>query len=379
MSAFRHLKDLPGPTGIPFLGSLFQLTPKKVYVSLEAWADRYGPVYRLKVPGKNVLVIADAEWNQKILKERPHDFSRMYKMEPVAREIGVNGVYFAEGRDWKRQRHFANQALSKKQVDLFFPVLKECVQNLRSHWLIQTERGNPIDIKKDFMRFTVDTTTRMAFGYNMNTLETGTDEIQEHLLHIFPMLRRRIFWPVRYWRWFRLPADRRLDRSLKEIKRVVRSYIDRGRSQLAEDPVLAANPSNFLEALLVANAEDGSFFTEEEIFTNVFTMLLAGEDTTATSLTWMLYFLAEHPEVHLRIVSEVDQVLDATGDHRRPTSTSAVALYRGSRPRSDAAQTGSTCPFCGCSSGDGDRRCPRAKRDAFISVDPVSLPAKKTF
>lgn len=304
------IKALPGPMGIPFLGSLFQLTPKKVYASLESWADEYGPIYKVGIPGRTAVVIADADLNRKLLQDRPAGFSRMYKMEPIAREMGVNGVYFAEGNDWRRQRFFSNQALAKRQVDRYFPLLTTGATRLKERW--QRAGSTPLDVKKDLMRFTVDVTTRIAFGYDMNTLENDTDEIRDHLEHIFPMIRRRLFMPLPYWRWFRLPIDRRLDHALVEIRKVVNTYIELGRKQIAETPSLASQPANFLQALLVAEGEDGTLFTEQEIFANIFTMLLAGEDTTATSLTWMLYFMAGHPSVQSRMQEEVDAVLGTT-------------------------------------------------------------------
>ena len=62
-----------------------------------------------------------------------------------------------------------------------------------------------MDAQRDLMRFTVDVTTGLVFGHDLNTLEEKGDVIQHHLDKIFPALGRRVLAPMPYWRWFKLP------------------------------------------------------------------------------------------------------------------------------------------------------------------------------
>ncbi|HEU0200426.1 MAG TPA: cytochrome P450, partial [Burkholderiaceae bacterium] len=66
---------------------------------------------------------------------------------------------------------------------------------------------------------------------------------------------------------------------------------------------------NFLEALLLAQAGSDAPLTDAEVLGNVFTMLMAGEDTTANTMAWMLHFMAQHPDVQARMQAEADAVL----------------------------------------------------------------------
>ncbi|MBI2733403.1 MAG: cytochrome P450, partial [Aquabacterium sp.] len=70
-----------------------------------------------------------------------------------------------------------------------------------------------------------------------------------------------------------------------------------------------ASPHNLLEAMIVAADEPDSGMSDDDVMGNVFTMLLAGEDTTATSLSWMLYLMSRHPETLQRARQEVEQHL----------------------------------------------------------------------
>ena len=91
----------------------------------------------------------------------------------------------------------------------------------------------------------------------------------------------------------------------------MKTFIQAARDRMAENPALAERPTNLLEAMLAARDTDGGMLSEAELTGNVFTMLLAGEDTTANTLAWCLYLLHTHPEGWRAVVAEVDAVLGA--------------------------------------------------------------------
>jgi cytochrome P450 len=70
-------------------------------------------------------------------------------------------------------------------------------------------------------------------------------------------------------------------------------------------------PDNFLEALLLAYDENGNYLSDKEIQGNIITLLLAGEDTTAHTLAWLLFLITEHPEIQHKMQMEADAVLGA--------------------------------------------------------------------
>ena len=112
--------------------------------------------------------------------------------------------------------------------------------------------------------FTVDVTSALAFGHDLNTLERPDNELQAHLQRIFDMLSRRIFAPVPDRRWVKLPADRALERSLVYVQSAVEEFIEQARERMASRPGLREAPENFLEAMLAAQETEATF-TDEEI------------------------------------------------------------------------------------------------------------------
>ena len=93
---------------------------------------------------------------------------------------------------------------------------------------------------------------------------------------------------------------------------------------MAEQPQLREAPENFLESMLAAQEADG-VFTDEEIIGNTFTLLLAGEDTTAHTMAWTIWLLASRPEVQARCAQEADAIL---GGERFPVTYESVGSLR---------------------------------------------------
>ena len=303
-----EMGKLTGPSGVPVLGNLLQLNTEKLHRIIESWSDQYGSIFKIKLGSIPVVVITASETIQYVLKNRPEKFKRLGRMDDVIREMGIFGVFNAEGDDWKRQRKLVSQALNINHIKSFFPALDKITEKLLDRWNRLALENSSIEIKGELMRYTVDITSKLAFGYDMNTIEKNNDIIQDHLEVIFPAIFKRINFPIPYWRFLKLPADKKLDRSLKAISKTMKNIIDETRKQLVQNKTLLDHPANFLQALLAASTLDNPI-SNEVIAGNVLTMLLAGEDTTAHTMAWILYFMHLNPGVQIKMQQEVDRVL----------------------------------------------------------------------
>ena len=301
-----RIAQLPGPRGLPLLGNLHQIQRTAFHLSLEHWADRYGPLYAFRFGRRVMVVVSDADLANTVLKARPDDFRRSSQLERVSiLGVSTRGIFMAEGERWRRQRPVIAQSLDTGHLRQFFPTLVKVTRRLQRRW--QADGAGGRDVQSDLMRFTVDVTASLAFGQDINTQEQEGEVIQQHLDKIFPTIQRRLLAPFPYWRWLRLPGDRDLARSVEQIYALIAEFVAAARAQLAARPELREHPENLLQSLLAA-AETDAAFDATEIADNVLTMLLAGEDTTANSLAWTLYFMARHPEIQERMRAEIEAV-----------------------------------------------------------------------
>lgn len=303
----KPLDALPGPRGWPLLGNLPQLGQGRMHQVLERWVQEHGPLYRLRFVNKPVMVIADIELCRRVLRERPENFGRFPAFHRIISDMGLTSLFSSEGETWRRQRRVFMRALNIHQMAPFMPRLDAITARLQGLWVRAAGAGQPVAVLDDIMRYTLDVTTRFAFGYDANALETHEDPIQKHLSRILPQVSRRARIPVPYWRWFKLKADRQLDADLAGVRGYIEGLIAEARARIAADPALAERPTNLIEALLATRDEDGSVFSDHDIFSNALGTLVAGEDTTAMTLAWMMYFLAQNPGAQERLHAEAMQ------------------------------------------------------------------------
>ncbi|MDE2566239.1 MAG: cytochrome P450, partial [Burkholderiales bacterium] len=106
------------------------------------------------------------------------------------------------------------------------------------------------------------------------------------------------------------------------LREAVQGFIAQARARLAADPALREQPRNLIEAMIVARDNPASGLSDRDVAGNVLTMLLAGEDTTAHTLAWMLYLLSRHPAALARARDEVRAVL---GPERLPSRPEQLA------------------------------------------------------
>ena len=309
-SRLKAYRALVGPPGLPVAGNLFQVLPlTSFHETLEGWADRYGPLYRMRIGPMRMAVVSDPDTVKRMHRERPHRFRRTRGLQAVAAEMRLNGVFTAEGDDWLRQRKIVVLALNTAHLKSFFPRLAVTAGRLMRRWERAADGQEPVDLCRDLMRLTIDVTTQLAFGVDFNTLETSGPVIQQDLDKVFPMLHRRINAPIPYWRYVRLPKDRELDRALHRIRARVDEIIREARERMRAEPALYTSPTNFLEAIIAAKEVKGLSVSDEDIFANVCTLLLAGEDTTAHTIAWTVSFFLRYPEHFARARAEVDTVI----------------------------------------------------------------------
>lgn len=316
-SSPRLPKDLPGPKGSFLLGNAQQISSDRIHQKLEAWAEEFGTPYTFRFGNHRLVATANPIAIVAALRERPQTFRRTRRLVPIFEELGIDGVFSAEGEAWRPQRKLAMAALSHRNLKSFYGVLVTMAERLRNRWLRVADTGRVVDIQEDLMRFTVDVTTMLTFGYDVNTLERGNDVIQRHMEKVFPRIAERLQATIPYWRIVKLPRDREVDRALAALRSWLAPIIEDTRKRLEEDPSIATNPSNLLEAMLSSRDENGEPFSEKRVFGNALTMLLAGEDTTANTLAWAVHHLLDSPESVVQFRNELDCTL---GDAAAPES-----------------------------------------------------------
>ena len=298
--AVRRFHDLPGPPRLPLVGNACRSTRRACTSS-----SRPGPRVRRRsqvhLGRRRFLVIADHEVIASVLRDRPDGFQRTERLGTIARELGFEpGLFFANGEAWRRQRPMVMAGFDPAHIKAFFPTLAEGhASGCARRWQRAAQRGD-VDRpagRPDALHRRRDRRPRLRRRHQHAGV--GRRLIQQPPRQVLPGAVQA---PARsgadYWRWFQPPADRALERSCDAVKAAVAGFIAAG-ARAAARPTrrCASHPRNLIEAMIVGRRRARQRHRPtDDVAGNVLTMLLAGEDTTANTLAWMIWLLHRHPE-----------------------------------------------------------------------------------
>ncbi len=320
-----RIRDLPGPPGLPLLGNALEIDATRLHVVAERWSRIYGEYFQFRIGPRRFLAVSNPEAIAAILRDRPDGFQRSARLNATAREMGFGGLFSANGEQWRRQRPMVMASFDPSHIKSYFPSLVKVTRRFAGRWQRAAAAGADIDLQADLMRFTVDVTAGLAFGADINTVESDDEVIQRHLDKVLPALFRQVMSPWPAWRWLRaLQGERAVAPHLQALRLAVEGFIAQARARMERDPGLRERPANLIEAMIAARDTPGSGLADSDVAGNVLTMLLAGEDTTANTLAWMIWLLSRNPEALAQARAEVHATLGADALPERYEQLSAL-------------------------------------------------------
>ena len=302
---------LPGPRRLPWLGNALQIEVSRLHQQLETWAQTYGSRYRCDLGPRPGIVISEPEIARLVLQSRPTPFRRVSRFAEMFAELGIPGVFSAEGEAWRQERKLVNRALEPGHLGTYFPTLEEVVRQLHGRWARAAQAGAVVDLRDDFIRFTVDVVTSLVFAMPVDSLNDRASELVNDVGEVFPLLARRLNAALPYWRVFKPHEDRQAEDGLARVRAWMLDTIAEVRARMAADPARTERPRDLLEGLLGARDADGNPYADDVVIGNGVQMLGAGEDTTANTLAWAVHLLLDAPHEIDHLRAEADEVLGA--------------------------------------------------------------------
>lgn len=253
--------------------------------------------------------------------------------------LGVgDGILTATGEEWLRQKRFVQPMFTRKRVEGYTDRMIEGVEDLLERW----RDGGTVDLGEGLSHLTLRVVTQVLFGGESEVFEE-TVRGQFAALNRSVLTRAGLPFPVPLGLPFRF--NRELRAAQAALHDVSGELIDQRRRAGASGDDLAS--------LLIAARDGDEHLSDEEIRDQVLVFLLAGHETTSTSLTFALHLLGWHPEVQDRLRAEVAEVLSG----RRPT----------------AAELASSLPYTTAVLKESMRLFPAAPFIGRLSVEACTL------
>jgi cytochrome P450 len=228
-----------------------------------------------------LYLVSNLDQIRYVFLEHPEKFGRGLVFKRRAGRVVGTGLITSEGEFNKRQRRLVMPAFHHHRVIGYSEIMVQETVRLLEDW----QTGQQRDIHHDMTRVTMNIVTRTLFGADV------FDESSD--------LGKAITDGIEYLN----------DESLLEPKEAIDTLNRLIGGLIAERRASGEDRGDLLSMLLLARDEDGSQMTDAQLKDETMTIFLAGHETSANSISWAWYLLAQHPDIAAKLYTELDRVL----------------------------------------------------------------------
>jgi cytochrome P450 len=290
----------PGPENRGIVGN-FPLGTRDPLGLYTRWARQYGDIIYYRAFFRHVYFLNNPDFIERVLVTNSRNFIKGEALQ-FNRRIFGNGLLTNEGDAWLKQRHLIQPAFRRDRVESYGNTIVAYTERMVAPW----HNGEVRDIHRDMMRLGLEVVAKALFNVEIASERNTIAEALNTFMELGS--RGRLLLPP-ILRLLPTADNRRYQRAARQLDDVVYGLIRQRRSNdhIGDD---------LLYGLLHTQDESGRGMSDKQLRDEVMTLLLAGHETTAVSLSWTWYLLAQYPEVEEKLWSELRQVLNG----RKPTA-----------------------------------------------------------
>ena len=280
--------SLPGPDTATVLAQYSQ----DPLAFMTRCAHEYEEIVPIQMGDDLFCLLTNPEHITQILTDRLL-FIKAQDLQMLRGLLG-NGLLTSEGSFWQRQRRLAQPVFHKKRINIYGETMVEYTQHAMNRWKV----GDTFDVHDEMMQITLNIVMKTIFNQDISDAEAGkVAQVLETAMNWFVDKSASLL------AGDETEADQRYQDAITRLDEIIYAMIDHRRAtEETGDDLLGM-------LMQVEDADDGSRMTNQQLRDEVSTLMLAGHETTANTLSWTWMLLGEHPNVRERLSQELTSVL----------------------------------------------------------------------
>ncbi|XP_077982434.1 cytochrome P450 10-like [Glandiceps talaboti] len=322
---YKPFDEVPGPAGLPFIGSLLDYTIgdytlEKMHLAAVDRFRTYGPIFKEKIADNTFVNIINARDVEHLFRNagrtpaRPPIAPIKHYREIKKRNIGIASL---QGEEWERVRKPVQQVVMKPQkMQSYIPVLDDIANDFVELMKANLdENGEIADYQNQVYKWALEGVATIALNTRLgclaNDLEpdsnaqkmidstVGYFDTLRDLMYSFPLYKFGIY--NKTWKKFADCHDTFLRIAEKHINIAIEDL-----KQLTEEGKLEERAEDTPLLLYLLSKKTLSL---DEILMVPVDLMQAGIDTTSHTIVFNLYLLATNPEVQDKLYEEINSSL----------------------------------------------------------------------
>ncbi|XP_012790154.2 cytochrome P450 3A12-like [Sorex araneus] len=318
---FKKL-GIPGPTPLPFFGTVLSYRHGFWDFDMKCF-KKYGKVWGFYDGRQPVLAVTDPDMIKTILvKECYSVFTNRRAIGPVG--FMKAAISVAEDEQWKRIRSLLSPTFTSGKLKDMFPIIAQYGDSLVKNLRKDADQGMFVNLKEVFGAYSMDVITSTSFGVSVDSLNNPKDPFVENTKKLLrfnfldPFLLLITLFP------FLVPLFELADISLfpRSVTGFFKTSIERMKENRLKDK--EKHRVDLLQLMLNSQnskeVDTHKAMTDMELVAQSIIFIFAGYETTSSTLSFLMYCLAIHPDVQQKLQQEID----ATFPNKEPPTYDAL-------------------------------------------------------
>jgi cytochrome P450 len=302
----------------PIVGTVFNLAANlhRVHDFTTHHAKKH-PTFRINAFSRYMIFTADPTNVEYILKSNFSNYGKGKLVHEHASDLLGDGIFTVDGAQWRHQRKLASFEFSSRNIrDFSTVVFKNNVVKLASMIFKSAALNKTYDYQDLFMKSTLDSVFKVVLGVELDTMSGTYDEgtkfskAFDEASEITFSRGLDVFYRIK--KFLNIGSEAVLRKNIKLVDKYVYKIIN---SKIEQVNKLSNDKStdgmmkkgDILSRFLQENERDPKYLKDI-----ILSFIIAGKDTTATTLSWFLYMLCKHPHVQERISTEVREAANVS-------------------------------------------------------------------
>ena len=309
--------SIPAPDKAPLAAADVEgLDFLALFLGMKTYFDKYGSLFKMCFGPKSFMVVTDPVIARHILRENSNGYDKG-ALALVLEDIMGKGLIPADPETWAKRRRAIAPGFHKLYLERMVSEFGQANANLIPQLLKYAKSGEIIDMEERFGSLALDVIGKAVFNYDFGSVQEESPVVKA-AIRTLGEVEHRALTPAPYWK---IPGANEVIPRLKEFNKDM-DLLNDVLYKLIDECLESRNPEE-LEALKskdYSKVKDPSMLRflvdlrgEEvdntQMRDDLITLLIAGHETTAAVLTWMLYALSQHPEALKTLQDEIDEVV----------------------------------------------------------------------
>ena len=251
-------------------------------MDLRVWIEnnfrRYGDIFSARILGTDVYVVSSPDYVQHVLRNNWTNYRKGLAIKRILMLLG-NGLMVSEGEFWISQRRMIQPAFHRNVVADLYDVMKSANSKLLEKWETAAQQKATVNVTSDVSLMVLEVTLRALFGSDYSVAAPYFNILHDN--------------PARNLGFAQMFTD---------LRQFVAGLV-KGRRREARDG------TDILGMLMEARDQRGRPMQDGQLVNEILTLIVAGHETTASTLNLLWYLVSKNPEVERLLTAEIKSLI----------------------------------------------------------------------